>query len=266
VRIAEHAPADNRHSGENSRRRRFLKSARAFSRAIRSFRHPIEPMKKNHAFTLIELLVVISIIAVLAGLAMKVFPAVLERARATEDKNNLSSIGKGIMMYLNDNDDSMFELKGTGATNWPSLLQAKYVKDWKAFRSPFDKPSPARPKTDIPPLPISYGMSEKVFDTFVGKWKGSPSSVVIVAPAVDFGVPGKNVQFLASARSDAGNAALKITSPTGTDMGTHQSRTAINVLFADGHVEQMTWTKYVANGTTAEKQRWDPMYEDPGTP
>jgi prepilin-type N-terminal cleavage/methylation domain-containing protein/prepilin-type processing-associated H-X9-DG protein len=218
-------------------------------------------MKKIHAFTLIELLVVIAIIAILAGLALPVFTSALERGRATEDKNNLSSLGKGIVMYLNDNDDSMFALKGTGATNWPSLLQAKYVKDWKGFRSPFDKPSADRPKTDTPPIPISYGLSEKVFDTFVGKWKGSASSVILGAPAVDTSVTGKKVQFMAASKSDAGNDALKITAPAGTDLGTHESRKSINVLFADGHVEQMAWNKYVANGTDAEKQHWDPMYE-----
>jgi prepilin-type N-terminal cleavage/methylation domain-containing protein/prepilin-type processing-associated H-X9-DG protein len=263
VRIAEHAPADNGHSGEISRSRRFLKSARAFSRALRTFRHPIELMKKIHAFTLIELLVVISIIAILAGLALPVFTSAMERGRATEDKNNLSGLGKGIIMYLNDNDDSMFAVNGTGPTNWPSLLQAKYVKDWRGFKSPFDK----RKKTnDADPEIISYGLSEKVFDTFVGKWKGSPSSVVLGAPAVDTAVTGKKVQFLAAGKSDAGNTALKITAPAGSDLGTHESRKSINVLFGDGHVEQMAWNKYVANSTDTEKQRWDPMYESKASP
>jgi prepilin-type N-terminal cleavage/methylation domain-containing protein/prepilin-type processing-associated H-X9-DG protein len=220
-------------------------------------------MKKHSAFTLIELLVVISIIAILAGLALPVFTSAMERGRATEDKNNLSGLGKGIIMYLNDNDDSMFSLNGTGATNWPSLLQAKYVKDWKGFRSPFDKPSAARPKTDTPPVPISYGLSARVFDTFVGKWKNSSSSVILGAPAVDTSVTGKTVKFVASSKSDAGNSALQITTPSGTDLGTHESRKAINVLFADGHVEQMQWSKYTKNSTDIEKQRWDPMYEAP---
>ncbi len=223
-------------------------------------------MKKLHAFTLIELLVVISIIAILAGLALPVFTSAMERGRATEDKNNLSSLGKGLIMYLNDNDDSMFSMNGSAATNWPNLLQAKYVKDWKAFRSPFDKPSKDRPKTDTPPVPISYGLSEKTFDTFKGKWKGSDSSVVLAAPLVDTAVTGKTVKFKAAAKSDAGNDALKLTKPTGTDLGTHESRKAINVLFADGHVEQMQWSKYTANGTELEKQRWDPMYETTTTP
>ncbi len=214
-------------------------------------------MKKLHAFTLIELLVVISIIAIIAGFAMPALSRAMERARATEDSNNLASIGKGIVMYLNDNDDSMFSDSSSGSDVWPALLHSKYVKDWKAFRSPFDKATADRPKTDVEPVPISYGLSTNVFGTFVGKWKAASSGVILGAPAVDTSKAG-TVAFDTNAKSDKN---VKITRPTGTDLGTHQSRRAINVLFADGHVTQFEWSKYIKNATTEEKQRWDPMYE-----
>ena len=218
-------------------------------------------MKKLHAFTLIELLVVISIIAILAGLALPVFSSAMERGRATEDKNNLSGLGKGIMMYLNDNDDTMFDKTATGTDTWPSLLQAKYVKDWKAFRSPFDKVSAARPKADVAPVAVSYGLNENVMADkarFVGKWVNSGSAVILAAPVIDTGVPGKTVIFLATAKSDT---IVKV-NPVGAgpNLGTHQSRQVVNVLFADAHVEQMDWLKYVANKTDQELRRWDPMY------
>ncbi|MEO6786455.1 MAG: prepilin-type N-terminal cleavage/methylation domain-containing protein [Chthoniobacteraceae bacterium] len=226
-------------------------------------------MKKLHAFTLIELLVVISIIAILAGIAMPVFSSAMERARATEDKNDLAGLGKGIVMYLNDNDDSMFSLNSTGAQTWPNLLHAKYVKDWKAFRSPFDKVTQARPKGDSisdtgdgsAAIPVSYGLSTKVFDTFVGKWVNAGSTVILAAPAVDTSSTGKAVVFQASALATSN---VQITMPTGNNLGTHQSRQAINVLFADSHVEQMDWSKYIKNGTDQEKMRWDPMYDASG--
>ena len=221
-------------------------------------------MKKLHAFTLIELLVVISIIAILAGLAMPVLSGVMERGRATDDSNNLRSIGTGIVMYLGDNDNVMFSLAGTasdpalGTTSggWPETLHTNYLKDWKAFRSPFDKPTTTRPKTDVAPLPVSYGLSEKVFDSVKVRWKSPASTVILAAPAVDTTVTGKTVQFMANAMS---NNHVKITTPTGNNLGTHQSRQLINVLFGDGHVEQMAWNDYIKNGTDAEKQRWDPM-------
>ena len=227
--------------------------------------HPIEPMKKLHAFTLIELLVVISIIAILAGIAMPVFSSAMEKARATDDKNNLTGLGKGIVMYLNDNDDSMFSSTSTGSQTWPNLLHAKYVKDWKAFRSPFDKVTAGRPKNDSvadpgdgsAAVPISYGLNSHVFDTFVGKWANGTSLVILGAPAVDTAVTGKTVAFQATALATSN---VKITAPQGNDLGTHQKRKTINVLFADSHVEQMDWNKYIKNGTSQEKQRWDPMY------
>ena len=198
-------------------------------------------MKKLHAFTLIELLVVISIIAILAGFALPVFSRAMEKGRATNCQNNLSSIGKGIRMYLNDQDDSLFSINSADKDAWPTVLQKKYVTDWNAFRSPFDK----RPTVVVTPYPISYGLNENVLKDdarFVAKWVNSPSAVILAAPAVDTSVKGKTVKFDAKATSDVNVTVKRVDVPTA---GTHQSREAINVLFGDSHVEQMNWIKYI---------------------
>ena len=62
-------------------------------------------MKKNQsAFTLIELLVVITIIAVLAGIALPVFNSVTERANQTKDLSNGKQIGLACKLYAGDHD------------------------------------------------------------------------------------------------------------------------------------------------------------------
>ena len=72
----------------------------------------ITPMKtpqlpkgaRTQGFTLIELLVVISIIAILAGLAMPVFTTALKKGRLTDSLSNCKQINIALRMYASDND------------------------------------------------------------------------------------------------------------------------------------------------------------------
>src|SRR5690349_10159042 len=111
-------------------------------------------MKKS-AFTLIELLVVISIIAILAGIALPVFGKVAEKGHATTCASNLRQLGIGTAAYLSDNEDQIFS--STATETWPKVLQAKYVPNWKVFKSSFDK----RPDNTANP-PISYGINSRI--------------------------------------------------------------------------------------------------------
>ena len=54
------------------------------------------------AFTLIELLVVISIIAILAGIALPVFVNVIAQANKTNALANAKQIGLALRLYSND--------------------------------------------------------------------------------------------------------------------------------------------------------------------
>ena len=61
-------------------------------------------MQKPNAFTLVELLVVISIIALLAGLALPALNNARREGYKIQDVNNLKQVGLTIKLYSNDYD------------------------------------------------------------------------------------------------------------------------------------------------------------------
>ena len=224
-------------------------------------------MKKKSAFTLIELLVVVSIIAILMALLFPVLSGYMERARATGCLNNLKSLGQGITQYLSDSKGSFFRKDAAGDEIWPVALHSNYVKDWRSFRSPFDKFTALRPSADKDPapdpVPISYGLNDNLMNTFDGKWTAPTSTLIMAAPAVDTTILSKLPTF----KADANSKTIVTVKPVGnpndySKYGTHRLRTALNVLFADGHVSDMEWSKYVDNASAKGKRQWDPAYED----
>ena len=206
-------------------------------------------MKKS-AFTLIELLVVITVIAILAGIALPVFSKVMERSRATNCASNLRQLGIGTAAYLNDNDEQIFKDPPADAANpWPKVLQEKYVTNWKVFKSPFDK----RADDKDAKAPVSYGINKNVLTqtSGAGKWDGNfskieaPSQLILMAPVMtsEASVPTFDV-------SNTGSINVSLPQPAGggkIKLGTHNGRSQINVLYADSHVASI---KYLSNSTS----------------
>jgi prepilin-type N-terminal cleavage/methylation domain-containing protein/prepilin-type processing-associated H-X9-DG protein len=207
-------------------------------------------MKKS-AFTLIELLVVISIIAILAGIALPVFSKVLERGKATSDASNLRQLGIGVAAYLNDNDDQMFTLApvdGAVAVPWPTALHDKYVTNWKTFKSPFDK----RPEEKVEPMPVSYAINTNCFGVNASKYV-SPSQLLVMAPHLTSGTG--EVAFV----DEKSNINTRLPMPQGeAKTGTHNNRSQVNCLFADTHCESMNYKKYADSSSEDGMKTWYP--------
>lgn len=91
--------------------------------------------RKKHGFTLIELLVVIAIIAILAAILFPVFAKAREQARKTSCLSNMKQLGTGILMYVQDNDETM-PLTNYGVNLTP---QNKYTYEWQNSVQPYLK-------------------------------------------------------------------------------------------------------------------------------
>ena len=226
-------------------------------------------MTKNfsRAFTLIELLVVIVVIAILATIAFPVYTGVIERARVTQDMNNLRQVGLGIQTYLNDNDQVL-----PATTTWPGttaapVLYPKYIATRKVFQSPFDKRTPSE-NDAAPPVPISYSINAKMYAVAPGINRNmtsvvSPASTILMAPNYP-SAPGDpaNVASWPGIATNAPNLPL---GGGGETKGTHSRGTRINALFCDYHTESLVFGPAGTAGsfqdTTSDPlglKHWDP--------
>lgn len=213
---------------------------------------------RTGAFTLIELLVVITVIVVLAAIALPAYTGIQERAKVVQDMSNLRQIGLATQMCMNDNDGAIFAT-GAGAESWMKQLHPKYIGAWKIFESPFDRRSPS--ETDAT-APVSYGLNgNSIIGTLADKISNS-GAFIMFAPAqtsdttVAFsgvgGTAAPGVTVYKDASGPGGN-------PT---HGTHSSGKRINAVFADWHSETMLWTTFKndqnTSGDPSAAQRWNP--------
>jgi prepilin-type N-terminal cleavage/methylation domain-containing protein/prepilin-type processing-associated H-X9-DG protein len=240
---------------------------------------------QDGGFTLLELLIVLIVIAILATIGYPAFIGALERAKATKDMSNLRQVGIATQLYMNDNNGALPGSPGSiPPVSWMSQLYPKYLQSWYVLISPLDNPLSPRVASDNNlNSALSYGIDFNVYQSQVAISADKitkPTVFIVFAPAQDSSSAVK-FQGTANTTSPANLAASAnvtvvgigggqaISSPGGTNPappplhGTHSSRTKINALFADWHVENMPWTTFTSNTANPASDpdgdhRWNP--------
>ena len=168
----------------------------------------------QRGFTLIELLVVIAIIAVLAAILFPVFATAREKARQTTCLNNQKQIATAIMMFAQDNKETLPGM----SSSWMQALSNYGLNAAKVW----DCPTPKWRGTAAQP---SYGMNYYIFGAALGDMK-SPSMELMLA---DLNTVNSKSTAVTQYSSFAASADLDARHSGGIIGG-----------FADGHIQSIT--------------------------
>jgi prepilin-type N-terminal cleavage/methylation domain-containing protein/prepilin-type processing-associated H-X9-DG protein len=217
---------------------------------------------RKPAFTLIELLVVIAIIAILAAILFPVFAQAREKARAATCLSNFKQIGTGVMIYVQDWDETypnnrLFTFPGGSEGNkllvtWKTAT-APYVKNISVYRCPSNHHNnqPDETKGDdahgLPVFPISYAYN--------GSALWSAASTTTVIPLASVPEPARYLMLIESnaGYSDYGIWGFAQAGENGTSYFVHKNH-QMQALFFDGHAKTTRFSQTL--GTSNDDQQW----------
>jgi len=144
---------------------------------------------RSSGFTLIELLVVIAIIAILAAILFPVFAQAREKARAITCVSNQKQIMLGMLMYVQDYDETypMNQFyEGPKRTTWADMVYP-YIKNGQAhLDNNLDMIQGAGgiwhcPSFPSPTQDFNYGVHYYLFPDGSASWNPTPISVNTLA-------------------------------------------------------------------------------------
>lgn len=209
----------------------------------------------THAFTLVEVLVVISIVAVLAALAMAAFGSAMTRAQESESHSNLRQLGAAFHAFTAENNGSLplgaLQLKGSPTANsWDGLLSDYTDINSALYTSLHDTSSYDAERIG---LPRSYSM--------VRTSNGGIKGVAIAGFNVSVPPPGMRLarverpgETLLLAEwfipwNAAGGYAFSVIDRPAQQLQSSPDRTKFNYLFLDGHIESLSPEETIGGGT-----------------
>jgi len=210
--------------------------------------------RRRAAFTLIELLVTIAIIAVLATLAVSAIGSVMAKSRSAKCANFMRQLGSAAMLYAADNENTLpatSHQRRQAIRPWTVTLQ-EYAGGKVNFRCP-DDPDKKRVYTYL------------INDFLTPNPAGAPDLNFSRLPALER--PASTFLFGEASPKYVNTDHFHFSEYRGSSMPPEkfQAQVAVeahgdsaNYVFADGHMETLTWERVQARLRLAGEKFVDP--------
>jgi prepilin-type processing-associated H-X9-DG protein/prepilin-type N-terminal cleavage/methylation domain-containing protein len=243
-------------------------------------------MKKIAAFTLIELLVVIAIICILMAFVLPSFRTVMENSRTAKCAGNLKQIGAATFLYAEDHN-GYFPVSSGVSMTWGVVNATTGQLSWMEQLGPY-LGNPANPMNGGPPTVFtcpssSYDVqfpADKYFSYFNGahaayayvQANGTPNSNTGYALAIRKTlIAHPSEQILSGDITNWAAGSTGAANPDKCDFTTNPISTlstfhngGINLLFCDGHVEQVKWNPTLSTPGYFDASRMTTHYDGTG--